>query len=191
MYEVTEETIAQLWQKIKETFATKEDAGAIYGSGSKGLYQAIGYTKVSTSAALAAGVITKVPIGSDDDISIGTCCEYVEPYRAVRILETGTYRINGSVYLRSPSATRHIGVYVYMRNDGGEAEWNVEKMTEIVSTYLPKPDSFANNGAIGTTSKVAQLTEGDVLYLAARCSDADGSVDLDNSATFLLIEKIN
>lgn len=135
-------------------------------------------TGSTTNVNLSAGVITQIPLYTVEfqseysGISLDTTKHTV-------LLEPGYYRISGSIYFAS-GTTYSSSQGVYIRMDSTNVTFANAK--EVAASYIYGSLSI-------NTSTIVKVIDNCYLWLGARSSTA-ATVDSDNTATYLTIEKI-
>ena len=148
----------------------------------RSFYQATGVAEATT--ALTAGTITQIPLASAGSIAIGSAFE-ISTDGGIRVKEAGTYKVDASAYIHAKKDSTSIGVYIYKGDNIGNA-------VEVTSARIAQDNSsFGFYGAFSVAPKLVNLAAGQSVYLLARVNGEDGDIDDDNTATFLLIERVD
>lgn len=137
----------------------------------------------------AAGVITQIPL--TEAVYSSTEFDSYSPYdpmtpqvvsgdgfNAVRIRKAGVYRISAGVYF-STGNTSGDGIYVRRGANLGSYSY-AEEVISVIDQEGTGPRSA------GTV--LVRCAVNDLLYLAARCLGANGTVLSGNKSTYLLVE---
>ena len=135
-------------------------------------------TGSTTNVSLSAGTITQVPLttvefqGEYSGISLDTTKKAI-------LLEPGYYRVSGSIYFASgPTYSSTQGIYIRM----DPISVSFADATEVAASYI--------YGCISiNTSTMVKVIDNCYLWLGARSSVA-ATIDSDNTATYLTVEKI-
>ena len=96
--------------------------------------------------------------------------------------KAGTYRITASAYVVPVASTNHVGTYVKVGTAFSSA-------TEVMGTLTATAGQTIERG-VGLVPKLVSITAGQIVFLAARTTSAQGTVQPNNAATYLLIERI-
>lgn len=135
-------------------------------------------TGASGSMSLSSGTITQVTL-TTASVSLGAGLAI--DGGGIKVSNSGTYRVSGSVYITAASSVTQAAVYIKSGSSFGSS-------TELVASK----DSKASGGldCIANTSKVVSLSAGDIVYLAGRSSGATGTLYTANASTYLQVEQI-
>lgn len=135
-------------------------------------------TGSTTNVSLSNSVITQIPL---------TTVEFQSEYEGISLdttkhtilLEPGYYRVSGSIYFAS-GTTYSVINGVYIRMDSTEVAFSSAK--EVAAAYI-------YGGYSVNTSTIIKVIDNSYLWLGAR-SSTTATVDSDNTATFLAVDKI-
>ena len=134
---------------------------------------------------ISDGVIDLVPLKSNGAIVVGSGMS-ISTY-GIKVASAGIYKITGSVYLNAPAAAYACGVYIKKSTNSAA----YASSSELGGVLIPKPTTQAFAGAVQFAPNIYSLAANDVIYLAARIRGAsDGTVNVTNAMTYLLVEKI-
>ena len=133
---------------------------------------------------ISDGVIDLVPLKSAGAVVVGSGMS-VSTY-GIKVASAGVYKITGSVYLNAPAAAYACGVYIKKSTNSAA----YASSSELGGVLIPKPTTQAFAGAVQFAPNIYSLAANDVIYLAARIRGTDGTVNVTNAMTYLLVEKI-
>ncbi len=144
-----------------------------------------GTSTSTTSQDISGGAITKITLNSLAQVcgvgETGAVDSTVKDFSlssgGIKCNFSGYVTVQGSAYINS-SNSAFVGCYVFKNS------------TEVLAGITPTSSAAY---AVGTPAKMVQVASGDVIYLKARApwGSATGNVDCDNSATYLLVERIS
>lgn len=144
-----------------------------------------GTSTSTTSLDISGGAITKITLNSLAQVcGVGetgavesTVKDFSLSSGGIKCNFSGYVTVQGSAYINS-SNSAFVGCYIFKNS------------TEVLAGITPTSSAFY---AVGTPAKMVQVASGDVIYLKARApwGSATGNVDCDNSATYLLVERIS
>lgn len=157
-------------------------AKLLYDLTRKSVVQATGST---SSTSLTNGTITQIPlttyIASDE-----TNATWNDTQKGIEVLTAGYYKIQGSVYFKSTGTSiSAIGAYIKVAANGGA----FSTASEVLGGYTAT-GKISNDYVSTTPAKLVYLNANDIVYLCGRVSGANGTVQPDNRATFLLVEQV-
>ena len=135
-------------------------------------------TGSTTNVNLSSGVITQIPLYTVEFQS-----EYsgisLDTTKYTILLEPGYYRVSGSIYFASGTNYSVING-VYIRMDSTDVAF--ASATEVAASYI-------YGGYSVNASTIVKVVDNCYLWLGAR-SSTTATVDTDNTATFLAVDKI-
>ena len=130
---------------------------------------------------LSAGVVTQVDLDTvissyGNGISLND--------GGIKVSNSGTYLVSGSAYIYASTNATAKGVYVKKGASFADS-------SEIMATLIERPSGGSGiGGCIPTSTRLIELSAGDIVYLCARSVSADGRVYESNSGTYLLLMKL-
>lgn len=153
----------------------------------KSYYQATNATAVSITNTV--GTKVKIPLSSTTgQLSAGS--DLAITSGGILVKTTGRYRISASAYVHATTTSNSgRGVYVIkVPKKGAFVPSDASKEVLGATILLP---NYTQQGGINCGPKIIICNADDILYLAGRVMNGKGEIPAQNSATYLLVERIS